>query len=143
MCLNVISRDENIKEIINALEILKHNIPTQSIIYSGVNRVQIVALMKQVYAIAQKLNIFCKYIRINRKDDFISIVEDIEAEFLNATLKKGNEVCIDRGYRKSLTQIFITVGKIAYEIKSLRPPSKNGHKKASKNEMNRSISLIY
>ena len=23
------------------------------------------------------------------------------------------------------------------------PPSKNGHKKASKNEMNRSISLIY
>ena len=25
----------------------------------------------------------------------------------------------------------------------LRPPSKNGHKKASKNEMNRSISLIY
>ena len=65
----------------------------------------------------KKLNIFCKYIRINRKDDFISIVEDIEAEFLNATLKKGNEVYIDRGYRKSLTQIFITVGKIAYEIK--------------------------
>ncbi len=28
-------------------------------------------------------------------------------------------------------------------IKSMRPPSKNGHKKASKNEMNRSISLIY
>ena len=55
LCLNVISRDENIKEIINALEILKHNIPTQSIIYSGVNRVQIVALMKQVYAIAQKV----------------------------------------------------------------------------------------
>ena len=25
----------------------------------------------------------------------------------------------------------------------LCPPSKNGHKKASKNEMNRSISLIY
>ena len=25
----------------------------------------------------------------------------------------------------------------------VRPPSKNGHKKASKNEMNRSISLIY
>ena len=27
--------------------------------------------------------------------------------------------------------------------KELCPPSKNGHKKASKNEMNRSISLIY
>ena len=26
---------------------------------------------------------------------------------------------------------------------ALCPPSKNGHKKASKNEMNRSISLIY
>ena len=25
----------------------------------------------------------------------------------------------------------------------VRPPSRNGHKKASKNEMNRSISLIY
>ena len=29
------------------------------------------------------------------------------------------------------------------EKNMLRPPSKNGHKKASKNEMNRSISLIY
>lgn len=28
-------------------------------------------------------------------------------------------------------------------ISVLCPPSKNGHKKASKNEMNRSISLIY
>ena len=28
-------------------------------------------------------------------------------------------------------------------IVGVRPPSKNRHKKASKNEMNRSISLIY
>ena len=28
-------------------------------------------------------------------------------------------------------------------LQTVRPPSKNGHKKASKNEMNRSISLIY
>ena len=28
-------------------------------------------------------------------------------------------------------------------LTELCPPSKNGHKKASKNEMNRSISLIY
>ena len=31
----------------------------------------------------------------------------------------------------------------AKENGQLCPPSKNGHKKASKNEMNRSISLIY
>ena len=30
-----------------------------------------------------------------------------------------------------------------FSNQTLRPPSKNGHKKASKNEMNRSISLIY
>ena len=35
--------------------------------------------------------------------------------------------------------------KVRDEIEAviMRPPSKNGHKKASKNEMNRSISLIY
>ena len=31
---------------------------------------------------------------------------------------------------------------IPVDIQKLCPPSKNGHKKASKNEMNRSISLI-
>ena len=29
------------------------------------------------------------------------------------------------------------------KVAAVCPPSKNGHKKASKNEMNRSISLIY
>ncbi len=34
-------------------------------------------------------------------------------------------------------------GYQVYDNGDMRPPSKNGHKKASKNEMNRSISLIY
>ena len=36
-----------------------------------------------------------------------------------------------------------TGGADGLRDEGLRPPSKNGHKKASKNEMNRSISLIY
>lgn len=42
------------------------------------------------------------------------------------------------GYN-SYTQITETIR----DLHDLCPPSKNGHKKASKNEMNRSISLIY
>ena len=38
---------------------------------------------------------------------------------------------------------FVAREHMQNELNSLRPPSKNRHKKASKNEMNRSISLIY
>ena len=42
---------------------------------------------------------------------------------------------------KKVTVTEIKANEVDYA--AVRPPSKNRHKKASKNEMNRSISLIY
>ena len=48
---------------------------------------------------------------------------------------------------KSIISMYNTADRVGLIVKIkeaiLRPPSKNRHKKASKNEMNRSISLIY
>ena len=47
---------------------------------------------------------------------------------------------IDKRYEKSSTIITTNINFSQWDV---CPPSKNGHKNASKNEMNRSISLIY
>lgn len=144
-------RDEDIEEIKNVFEALKHNIPVQSIIYSGLRGVGKTVLMNKFYTIAQEMDLFCEYIEVDGKKDFTSIITDAAQEFLKkvGTKEKGKmlmqkaidalkslvlsfnpedntfsvsikekELYINRNYERSLTQVFISIGEIAYEIET-------------------------
>lgn len=142
-------REDNIEEIKNIFEALRHNIPIQSIIYSGLRGVGKTVLMNKFCLIAQEMNVFCEYVEIDRKKDFTSIISDAAKEFLNAIgiKEKGKplmqkaldalkglvisfspedntfslsirerEFYVNRSYERSLTQVFTTIGEIAYEV---------------------------
>ena len=141
-------RENDIEEIKNIFEALKHNIPTQSIIYSGLRGVGKTVLMNKFYTIAKEMDLFCEYVEIDEKKDFTSIISDAAQEFLKkAGIKeKGRpfmqkaldalkslvlsfnpedttfslsvqerELYVARSYERSLTQVFTSIGEIAYE----------------------------
>ena len=141
-------RESNIEEIKNVFESLKHNIPVQSVIYSGLRGVGKTVLMNKFYSVAQEMGLFCEYVEIDGKKDFTSIITDAAQEFLKkAGMKeKGKpfmqkalealkslvlsfnpedstfsvslqerELYISRSYERSLTQVFTSIGEIAYE----------------------------
>ncbi|MBQ2743195.1 MAG: ATP-binding protein [Oscillospiraceae bacterium] len=141
-------RENNIEEIKNVFEALKHNIPTQSVIYSGLRGVGKTVLMNKFYTIAKEMDLFCEYVEIDEKKDFTSIISDAAQEFLKkAGIKeKGKpfmqkaiealkslvlsfnpedstfsvsvqerELYVARSYERSLTQVFTSIGEIAYE----------------------------
>ena len=69
-----------------------------------------------------------------------------QAEFLNIQIADNARYCIMIAEFDDMILVFDNISECdrqCYSYGILRPPSKNGHKKASKNEMNRSISLIY
>ena len=83
------------------------------------------------------------------------IYDEIKKELVSARIIHADETELEvlaeperRPQTKSYMWVY-TTGKsedkniILYDYKEVRPPSKNRHKKASKNEINRSISLIY
>lgn len=141
-------RENDIEEIKKIFEALKHNIPTQSIIYSGLRGVGKTVLMNKFYTVAKEMNLFCEYVEIDGKKDFTSIIADAAQEFLKqAGIKeKGKpfiqkalealkslvlsfnpedttfsisiqekELYVARSYERSLTQLFTSIGEIAYE----------------------------
>lgn len=75
-------REEYIKEIEYMYDCLEHNIPIQSIIYSGLRGVGKTVLMNKFYSIANERGIFCEYIEIDGKKDFTSIISDSAQGFL-------------------------------------------------------------
>lgn len=144
-------REENIEEIKNVFEALRHNIPTQSFIYSGLRGVGKTVLMNKFYTIAKEMDLFCEYVEIDGKKDFTSVISDAVHEYLKkAGIKeKGKpfmqkalealkslvlsfnpedatfslsmqekELYISRSYERSLTQVFTSIGEIAYETQT-------------------------
>lgn len=142
-------RETNIEEIKNMFEALKHNIPIQSIIYSGLRGVGKTVLMNKFYSIAQDMGLFCEYVEIDEKKDFTLIISDAAKEFLKAVgvKEKGQplmqkaldalqslvlsfspndntfslsikerDLYIARSYERSLTQVFTSIGEIAYNV---------------------------
>ncbi len=67
-------RDEYIEEISSVYDALKHNIPVQSVIYSGLRGVGKTVLMNKFYSIAEEKEIFCKHIEVETRKDFIAQV---------------------------------------------------------------------
>ena len=79
--------------------------------------------------------------------EYITITQEMidyfkeKKQLENAILENGEKTVQDLkvfSVANGLTLLYIKC-----EENELRPPSKNSHKKASKNEMKRSISLIY
>lgn len=144
-------REKDIEEVKNVFEALRHNIPTQSVIYSGLRGVGKTVLMNKFYTIAKEMDLFCEYVEIDGKKDFTSIISDAAQEFLKkAGIKeKGKpfmqkalealkslvlsfnpedstfsvsvqerELYVARSYERSLTQVFTSIGEIAYETET-------------------------
>lgn len=142
-------REENIEEIKNMYEALKHNIPIQSVVYSGLRGVGKTVLMNKFYTIAKEMDIFCEYVEIDGKKDFTSIISDATQEYLKMVgiKEKGQpfiqkaldalkslvlsfnpedktfslsmqerELYVSRSYERSLTQVFTSIGEIAYAV---------------------------
>lgn len=65
-------RDEDIQNVDNLFEALILNIPTQSVIFSGLRGVGKTVLMNQLQKIAEDKRIFCKHIEVEERNDFIS-----------------------------------------------------------------------
>ena len=75
-------RDEDIRNIENLFEALTLNIPTQSVIFSGLRGVGKTVLINQLQNIAEDKGIFCKHIEIEERNDFISQLASCSQAFL-------------------------------------------------------------
>lgn len=81
-------RDEDI-EIVNQMFVaLTMNIPTQSIIFSGLRGVGKTVLINKLQKIAEDKDIFCKHIEVEDRDDFISQIVTCSQSFLRKVSAK-------------------------------------------------------
>lgn len=75
-------RDEDIQNTAQMFEALTMNIPTQSIIYSGLRGVGKTVLINKLQRIAEGRGIFCRHIEIETRNDFISQIAACSQMFL-------------------------------------------------------------
>lgn len=75
-------RDEDIRNIENLFDALTLNIPTQSVIFSGLRGVGKTVLINRLQNIAEDKGIFCKHIEIEERNDFISQLASCSQAFL-------------------------------------------------------------
>ena len=66
-------RDEDIRSIENLFDALTLNIPTQSVIFSGLRGVGKTVLINRLQNIAEDKGIFCKHIEIEERLSLIHI----------------------------------------------------------------------
>lgn len=75
-------RDEDIENVTNMFTALTLNIPTQSVIFSGLRGVGKTVLINRLQEIAEEKNIFCKHIEVAERNDFISQIATCSQAFL-------------------------------------------------------------
>lgn len=75
-------RDSDINEIENLFDALCLNIPTQSVIFSGLRGVGKTVLINRLQEIAEEKEIFCKHIEVEERNDFISQIASCSQAFL-------------------------------------------------------------
>lgn len=88
MPMYVAGRDEDIQNIEQVFEALTMNIPTPSIIFSGLRGVGKTVLLNKLEKIAEEKNIFCKHIEIEERNDFISQIAACSQAFLRKVSTK-------------------------------------------------------
>lgn len=75
-------RDEDIKNIENLFDGLMLNIPTQSVIFSGLRGVGKTVLINRLQTVAEEKGIFCRHIEVEERNDFISQIASCSQAFL-------------------------------------------------------------
>lgn len=81
-------RDEDIQTVEQMFMALTVNIPTQSIIFSGLRGVGKTVLINKLQKIAEDKDIFCKHIEVEDRDDFISQIVTCSQAFLRKVSTK-------------------------------------------------------
>lgn len=88
MPMYVAGRDEDIQNIEQVFAALTMNVPTPSIIFSGLRGVGKTVLLNKLEKIAEEKNIFCKHIEIEERNDFISQIAACSQAFLRKVSAK-------------------------------------------------------
>lgn len=88
MPVYIAGRDEDIQNVDQMFEALTLNIPTQSIIFSGLRGVGRTVLINKLQSIAEDRGIFCKHIEIEERNDFISQIAECSQSFLRKVSTK-------------------------------------------------------
>lgn len=81
-------RDEDIENVTQMFEALTMNMPTQSIIFSGLRGVGKTVLINSLQKIAEDKDIFCKHIEVEERNDFISQIAACSQAFLRKVSAK-------------------------------------------------------
>lgn len=81
-------RDEDIYNIEQMFDALTMNIPTQSVIFSGLRGVGKTVLINKLQKIAEDKDIFCRHIEIEERNDFISQIATCSQAFLRKVSTK-------------------------------------------------------
>ncbi len=84
----IAGRDEDINNIEQIFTALTMNIPTQSIIFSGLRGVGKTVLINKLQDIAEEKGIFCKHIEVEERNDFISQMASCSQAFLRKVSAK-------------------------------------------------------
>lgn len=81
-------RDEDIDNITQMFIALTMNVPTQSVIFSGLRGVGKTVLINKLQKIADDNGIFCKHIEVEERNDFISQIATCSQAFLRKVSTK-------------------------------------------------------
>jgi hypothetical protein len=81
-------RDEDIRNVEQMFDALTMNIPTQSIIFSGLRGVGKTVLINKLQKLAEDKDIFCKHIEVEERNDFISQIATCSQAFLRKVSTK-------------------------------------------------------
>lgn len=88
MPVYIAGRDEDIQNVSQMFDALTMDIPTQSIIFSGLRGVGKTVLINKLQSIAEEKGIFCKHIEIEERNDFISQIAECSQSFLRTVSAK-------------------------------------------------------
>ena len=88
MPVYIAGRDEDIQNVSQMFDALTMDIPTQSIIFSGLRGVGKTVLINKLQSIAEEKGIFCKHIEIEERNDFISQIAECSQAFLRTISAK-------------------------------------------------------
>lgn len=84
----IAGRDEDINNIEQMFEALIMNVPTPSVIFSGLRGVGKTVLINKLQKIAEDKDIFCRHIEVEERNDFISQIATCSQAFLRKVSTK-------------------------------------------------------
>lgn len=84
----IAGRDEDINSIEEMFIALTMNIPTPSVVFSGLRGVGKTVLINKLQSIAEEKEIFCRHIEVEERNDFISQIATCSQAFLRKVSMK-------------------------------------------------------